>query len=128
MRRWWLCRACSRRLVTPELLLAALTKRDRMHWRNEILCALGSIAAGVHSNLEHRCLSDVERAHRLPTAIRQARMVIDSRSRYLDNLYEEFGVALELDGRAAQRTEDRWRDIHRDILSALPGLTTLRYS
>ena len=38
-------------------------------------------------------------------------------TRYLDNLYEEFGVAVELDGQAAHPVRDTWRDIHRDNAS-----------
>jgi hypothetical protein len=59
----------------------------------------------VHSALEFRYVRDVERRHGLPTAIRQARLTAGSRTRYLDNLYEEAGVAVELDGRVAHPAE-----------------------
>jgi len=124
----WLCRACGRRLATPSLLLEAADRREKLRWRKEIDDALRDIADGAHSNLEFRYLRDVERAHRLPTARRQARTVIGERVRYRDGLYEEFGVAVELDGRAAHRVEDRWRDIHRDNAGAQHGIITLRYS
>ncbi|HWG62290.1 MAG TPA: hypothetical protein VG253_11305, partial [Streptosporangiaceae bacterium] len=45
-----------------------------------------------------------------------------------DNLYEDFMVGVELDGRAAHPTADRWRDIHRDNASASAGIITLRYN
>jgi very-short-patch-repair endonuclease len=35
---------------------------------------------------------------------------------------------VELDGRAAHPAEERWRDIHRDNLSAAVGMVTLRYN
>ena len=66
-------RACQRRLTTPFLLgetmelprEAALAGRDQR--------ALGDVAAGAHSPLEYRYVRDVERAHGLPAADRQAR-------------------------------------------------------
>jgi hypothetical protein len=124
----WLCQGCGRRLVTSEMLRAAVHERKRLRWRDEILCALESVAEGVHSNLEWRYVSDVELTHGLPTAKRQAKMIRGSRSQYLDNLYEPFGVAVELDGRAAHLVEDRWRDIRRDNFGARSGIITLRFS
>jgi very-short-patch-repair endonuclease len=123
-----LCRGCGRRLVTPQALQVALGGRSRMRWRDEITRALASIAEGVHSNLEYRYVRDVERAHALPSARRQARLAGHGRSSYLDNLYDGFDLAVELDGQAAHRAEDRWRDIHRDNLGATAGITTLRYN
>jgi very-short-patch-repair endonuclease len=88
-------------------------------------------ADGVHSLLEYRYVRDVEQAHGLPTAERQARLIRGvrfPRSQYLDNLYEPFGVAVELDGSAAHPVEDRWADIHRDNFCAGLGILTLRFS
>ena len=124
----WLCRATGRRLTTIPRLRTAVIARSRIRWRGEILDALSDIGGGVHSNLERRYVRDVERAHRLPAARRQARIVHGSRSRYLDNLYEGFGIAVELDGRSAHPAERRWADIHRDNFSARSGIITLRYS
>ncbi len=125
---FWLSAACGRRLVTAEMLHGAAARRGRLRWRDEILGALEIIPDGVHSNLEFRYVRDVERAHGLPLATRQARMTIGRPSQYADNLYEAFGVAVELDGQAAHLVEDRWRDIHRDNFSARSGIITLRYS
>jgi very-short-patch-repair endonuclease len=124
----WLCRGCSRRLVTPQLLRTAAGRRSRMRWREEMMSALGSVADGVHSNLEYRYVRDVEKPHGLPTATRQLRIVREARSQYLDNLYAPFAVVVELDGQATHLAEDRWRDIHRDNHSARSGITTLRYN
>jgi hypothetical protein len=126
--RDWLTRACSRRLVTPELLLAAMTARPKLRWRAELTAGLVETDAGVHSALESRYARDVERPHGLPRAQRQALSRASRRSRYLDNLYRDFGVAVELDGRAAHPAEARWRDIHRDNASAAAGIVTLRYN
>jgi hypothetical protein len=123
----WLCHAAGRRLTTAGRLRTALDGRARMRWRAEALDALAEIADGVRSNLEHRYVRDVERAHALPTARRQARIVQAGRAIYIDNLYEEFGVAVELDGRAAHPTEARFGDMRRDNANAAAGIITMRY-
>jgi hypothetical protein len=128
----WLCKGCGRRLVTPQQIRAAAIKRGRVRWRREILQALPLIADGVHSNLEHRYVRGVEQAHGLPTARRQPRVALLNdglpRAMYLDNLYDPFGVVVELDGRAYHLVEDRWRDIRRDNSNARSGKVTLRFS
>jgi very-short-patch-repair endonuclease len=124
----WLCRAVGQRLTTAARLRAAMDARPRVRWRASLQVALGDIASGVRSVLELRYVRDVERAHRLPPAHRQARTVTGSRTSYLDNLYEQAAVAVELDGQAAHPVEDRWIDIHRDNGNASSGLLTLRYS
>ena len=67
---------------------------------------------------------DVERAHGLPLARRQARRRHGSGNRYLDNLYEEYGLCVELDGAAAHPAEGRWRDTHRDNTNLVQGTET----
>ena len=124
----WLSRSCGRRLVTPQQLCRAMKARSRMRWRHEILAALDMVGDGVHSNLEYRYVRDVEGPHGLPKAKRQVRMLRGGQSYYLDNLYEAFGVGVELDGRAYHRVEDRWQDIRRDNISAGSGIVTLRFS
>ncbi len=123
----WLIRACSRRLVTAEPLLTAMQVRPKLRWRTELTGALADIGDGAHSALELRYVRDVERAHGLPRADRQAVSRLGRRTRYLDNRYREFGVAVELDGKAAHPAEARWRDIRRDNASAGAGIVTLRY-
>jgi hypothetical protein len=124
----WLSRSCGRRLVTAQQLRQAIIARGRQRWREEILAVLPVIAVGVHSNLENRYVRDVERPHGLPVAKRQRRMRQGTRSRYPDNLYESFGVAVELDGSAYHLVEDRWQDIRKDNASAASGIVTLRFS
>lgn len=123
----WFIRACSRRLVTAELLLTAIQVRPKLRWRTELTGVLTDVGDGVHSVLELRYVRGVERAHELPRAARQAVSRLGKRTRYLDNHYREFGVAVELDGRAAHPAEARWQDIHRDNASAGTGIVTLRY-
>jgi hypothetical protein len=124
----WVIQACSRRLTTPELLRSVMAARPQLRWRAELTAVTADASAGIHSVLEARYVRGVERPHALPRAVRQAPSRVGARTRYLDNLYREFGVAVELDGSAAHPVEARWRDIHRDNASATAGIITLRYS
>jgi hypothetical protein len=123
----WLANACGRRLTTAPMLRQALAERTRMPWRTEVTAALADVGQGAHSLLEFRYVRHVERPHGLPTARRQAQRTAGFRTEYLDNLYEAFRLAVELDGRAAHPVAGRWSDIRRDNLSAVSGLVTLRY-
>ena len=123
----WISAAVGRQLTTAELLAKALARRPRMRWRKWVAGALQDAAEGAHSPLERRYVHGVERAHGLPAARRQARRRLGSGNRYLDNLYEEFGLCVELDGAAAHPAEGRWRDTHRDNANLVRGARTLRY-
>jgi very-short-patch-repair endonuclease len=69
----------------------------------------------------------VEWRHGLPRGRRQVRVKRESRTEYRDVLYEAYGVAVELDGRAAHPGDRRWPDIRRDNAAAADGVLTLRY-
>src|SRR5260370_35192854 len=71
----WLSRGCGRRLVTPQLVRAAVGMRRRVRWRDEILGALPRIADGVPSYPEYPSLRAVEEAPGPPTAPRPAGVV-----------------------------------------------------
>jgi very-short-patch-repair endonuclease len=124
----WLSMACGRRLVTPDQLRAAAAWRAKMRWRADVEAATEEIAEGVHSNLEHGFVMNVERPHRLPTPKRQFRKRQGNRPAYLDNLYDDLGVGVELDGLASHPPEARWLDMRRDNYFASAGIITLRYS
>jgi very-short-patch-repair endonuclease len=124
----WLCRAVGRRVTTPDKLCDALQTRSRVRWRRDLAIALGAISAGVHSPLERRYVMNVERAHGLPAARRQAPVVIGGHRRYVDNLYEGAQLAVELDGLAAHPPEQHWADSRRDNELAGAGLAALHYS
>ena len=123
----WPIRACARGLTTPELLRAAMASRARLRWREPLTDAVSEAADGVGSLLESRHVRWVERPHKLPPATRQARSRVGQRTRYLDGLYKECGVAIELDGKAAHPAESRWRDTRRDNVTLVEGIITLRY-
>jgi len=124
----WLSRACGSRLTTASRLQAVLEQRKQVRYRNELVSGLTAIADGVHSALEYRYVRGVERPHELPVARRQAKITLGTARRYLDNLYDDYGVAVELDGHAAHLVHDRWRDVHRDNALTGAGIITLRYS
>jgi hypothetical protein len=123
----WLCRAVGRRLTTSGRLRKAAGARRKLRWRTEISAALDEVAAGVRSLLEFRYVDGVERPHGLPRARRQARRRRQAGNAYLDDLYEDYLVGVELDGQAAHPVEERWRDIRRDNAGAAEGIITLRF-
>ncbi len=123
----WICRAVGRRRTTVPLLRAAAAKRSRLRWRMEITAALADVAEGVHSLLERRYVTRVERAHGLPRAARQARRRHGARTTYIDNLYAEYDVCVEVDGTTAHPADERWNDVRRDNTNTARGSATLRF-
>jgi predicted transcriptional regulator of viral defense system len=123
----WITKACARRLTTEEKLRGALAKRKKMRWRAELDDVLAAAGSGIHSVLEYRYLRDVERAHGLPKSRHQVRVVIDGKTVYRDVYYDEYQLAVELDGRLAHPGEERWRDNQRDIKAGVQGVQTCRY-
>jgi very-short-patch-repair endonuclease len=123
----WICRAIGRRRTTADRILQAMNARKKMRWRRELMAALGDAAEGALSVLEYRYVRRVERPHGLPAARRQARIRQRTGNRYLDNLYEEYGVCAELDGTAAHPADEQWRDKRRDNANTVAGIVTLRF-
>jgi hypothetical protein len=123
-----ICRAIGGQLTTAARLRLALKKRDRFRDRREAEAALADTAQGALSNLERWYLRGVERRHKLPVATRQARIKVGGRSIYLDNLYEEYLVCVELDGSAAHPTSEQWADKRRDRRNlAVEKIVTMRF-
>ncbi len=123
----WICRATGKGLTNADRLRSEIAQRDNLRWRGPILEALEDVGRGVRSNLEYRYVRDVERAHGLPRAGRQVRVVRGGRVCYLDNLYGESQVGVELDGVVAHPPGERWRDFRRDNAGVVDGIVTLRY-
>jgi predicted transcriptional regulator of viral defense system len=123
----WITKACGRRLTTEEKLRAALAMRKKMPWRTDLDNILEAAGGGIHSVLEYRYLRDVERAHGLPRSRHQVRVVIDGKTVYRDVYYEEYQLAVELDGRTAHPDDERWRDRRRDNQARARGVETARY-
>lgn len=123
-----ICRAIGGRLTTEARLRAALGRRKRFRDRGEAEAAVADAGEGALSNLERWYLRGVERRHRLPAATRQARFEAGGQSIYLDNLYEEYLVCVELDGAAAHPMGEQWRDKRRDRRNlAAERIVTMRF-
>lgn len=119
--------ACQCRRTTPLRLVAALAERRNLPRRAFLLDVLNDVAEGVHSVLEHRYLTRVERPHGLPTAQRQRHVKQGRSPAYRDVEYLGLATVIELDGRLGhEETLDRWDDMDRDIDSVQDGVTTLR--
>jgi hypothetical protein len=123
----WICRAIGRRRTTADRIALAMAARKKMRWRRDIAVALGDAEGGALSVLEYRYVYRVERPHGLPAACRQARIRHGTGNRYLDNLYEPYGVCVELDGTAAHPADEQWRDKRRDNANTVSGILTLRF-
>lgn len=123
----WVFRACGSHCTAPDRIAAAMALRARMRYRRDLAAALGSGLDGVHSLLEYRYLTRVERPHGLPRGTRQRHVVRAGRDQYQDVAYEGWSTVVELDGQAAHPAAQRWRDVARDNAGAAAGQVTLRY-
>lgn len=100
--------------VSGAMLLAELTRRQRVRHGVLMREALGDIVSGAHSAAEVRYVRDVERSHGLPPATRQAPSRANGGAIH-DNTYEEFDIVIEVDGRLgheawSSRVSDGRRD------------------
>ena len=120
----WVCAAIGDRRTTAERILARLAERERYPGRKEVQLILGFADEGIMSWLELQWVNGVERPHALPAAKRQVRVAQETGNKYLDNLYEDYHLCVELDGRAAHKSEqsrdkkrDRWNLVHGQIVT-----------
>jgi hypothetical protein len=124
----WVSRALSQKLVSAEMLREAMSTRRRIRWRVWLNEALTDAEAGAYFPLERRYARDVERAHGLPEAQRQARRVIGGRTHYKDNWYAEYRICVELDGPTYHQNEQVRLDKRRDNLNlAVDAAQTYRF-
>ncbi|GEE01064.1 hypothetical protein nbrc107696_15100 [Gordonia spumicola] len=115
------------RRTTADRLIGALSRRARIPQRALIHDLLGDLRDGACSVLEHSYFLNVERAHGLPTPVRQSPTEA-GRHGFRDLTYPQWGLVIELDGRAFHDSPaDRDRDMERDLDAAVDGgLATLR--
>jgi hypothetical protein len=120
--------ACRQRRTTPERLLAELDRLRQLPRRGLLVQILRDAVGGVESFLELTYLRKVERAHGLPVGARQVRVSDDHGTVYRDVEYEDYGLAVELDGRAGhENVRSRWRDMDRDNAALMAAKPTLRF-
>lgn len=124
----WVSRGIARNMVSAAQLRAAAKARRRFRWREQIEEVIDRVAGGSHFPLEFRYGRDVERAHGLPVATRQAKFTKqDGTKGFRDRYYEEYGLIVELDGKEFHPDEQRSRDQARDNETAATTGATLRY-
>jgi hypothetical protein len=124
----WISRAVSQRLVTVATLRETMSTRRRIRWRLWLTEALADADEGAHFPLERRYARDVERAHGLPRAQRQARRTIGGKTHYKDNWYAEYRICVELDGPTYHQDEQVQIDKRRDNLNlAVDAAQTYRF-
>jgi predicted transcriptional regulator of viral defense system len=124
----WICRGTADSLTVPVSLRKAMASRARLRWRSWLDEALADAESGINSALERRYLRDVERCHGLPAARRQARQHADDKVMYLDNLYEDYHLCVEMDGVTYHSRANRWKDIDRDNANiATTNTRTMRF-
>jgi len=116
--------AVSSRRTTPERLRAEVRTRRRLPDRALLRDVLGDVSTGAHSALERRYQIHVERAHGLPTAMRQTSAGSSHRS---DGWYQAYRVLVELDSRLHHSGGAAFADMLRDNDHAAAGITTLRF-
>lgn len=110
----WICKAIGGRRTTAGRLRKALDSRARFPGRRNLEVAIGDTGGGALSWLERNYVTGVERPHALPLATRQFRVPRQGGQRYLDNLYEDYLLCVELDGTAAHPASHQWQDKRRD--------------
>ncbi len=125
----WVTAAFARRVTGEWPLRQAMAERSRLRWRDHLDELITLAATGTHSALEFRYDRDVELAHGLPRAARQASFVQGDGSRgFRDRYYEQFGrLVVELDGALYHGDDRRGHDRERDNQAAAMGGSTLRY-
>ncbi len=109
-------RVCHTRRTHPGQIAEALRRRRGVPQRALLIEMLEDLAAGACSVLEREYLARVERAHGLPTGVRQGRERAEGGVVYRDVDYPAYGVLVELDGRAGHADPDgRDADLERDL-------------
>lgn len=117
-------RAFQRSKCTAGALRKAVNGRRTVAQRVLLEAAATDAAAGAHSVLEMLYLRDVERAHGLPAGQRQVR--VSSAREWVDVLYPEYGIVVELDGKSFH-ADAPFRDRARDNRNSRLGLKPLRF-
>src|SRR3546814_870959 len=119
--------ACGSRRTTAQRLLATIARRSRLRRRRWMVNILADVAAGTCSTLEHVYLDRVQRPHGLPQGNRQASEQTAGGRLFRDVDLPEFDLIIELDGRLFHdTTEQRDRDMDRDLDAAVDGRTSIR--
>lgn len=112
----------------PDRILTALAERARVPGRATVRDLVTDHRDGACSVLERGYLHRVERAHGLPRPWRQRTSLATGRRTATDVEHPEYGVIIELDGRAHHDSPAAWdNDARRDIAElAMRDAVTVR--
>lgn len=114
-----LTQACYRRPALPEAILDAVRARPRLAKRRLLEELVADLRDGACSVLERGYLHHVERAHGLPCGSRQVVSEASGHRTAIDVRYDDFGVVVELQGRAFHDTAAAYdADADRDLAEA----------
>jgi hypothetical protein len=119
--------AVRERRTTVERLVAELPSLPKLPGRAELGRLLALIGSGCHSELELWGYDRVFSHPDLPPSDAQVQINLDGRIVYLDRLFREERVNVELDGAKWHRSAaDRERDLRRDSRLMARGLLVVR--
>lgn len=104
-----------------------LVERPPPRYKKALEQAVNRVNSGVQSALEERYAVEVEAAHALPAARRQAPFRVDGRTLFEDAVYDHIGVPLtvRLDGKTHLDPDVALRDRRRDNTAELAGRSRL---
>lgn len=116
------------RLVRVGDLAAVVARNPRLHRRQLITTTLHDIAGGSQALSELDFTKLVIRGFGLPEPNRQSpRRDSNGRRRYLDVVWDEWKLAVEIDGATHLDALQYWDDMERDNELTLNGYRTLRF-
>jgi hypothetical protein len=115
------------RRVAVERVRERLVDRPPRRYKRALEQAVARVRAGVQSMLEELYAVDVEMAHGLPAATRQAPFQVDGHTLFEDAVYDHLGIGLtvRLDGRSHLEPDVALRDRRRDNAAELAGRSRL---
>ncbi|HEY0814510.1 MAG TPA: hypothetical protein VGE11_14625 [Pseudonocardia sp.] len=115
--------------VRPLAVERRLLERPPRRYRKALLAAVQMVRDGVLSPLEELYAVEVEQAHALPVAKRQAPFHVDGVTLWEDAVYDHIGVPLtvRLDGRMHLLSRVAFRDRRRDNAAELAGRSRLTF-
>jgi hypothetical protein len=121
--------AVRERRTTVERLVAELPSLPKLPGRAELGRLLALVGSGCHSELELWGYDHIFSHPDLPPSEAQVKINLDGRVVYLDRLFREAGVNVELDGAKWHRSAvDRERDLRRDARLMARGLLVVRFT
>ena len=115
--------------VRPVDIERQLVARPPRRYRRALAAAVRLVREGVQSALEELYALEVEQAHGLPAARRQAPFTVDGITLWEDAVYDHIGVPLtvRLDGRTHVLAHVAFRDRRRDNAAELAGRSRLTF-